>query len=133
MSDLEKRWLDISDVPNTYETNSSKMNETYTQSLQNFEFDKLFTIMETMLTKVNEIDERLKKMEEDVSHLTNICSRMETSIISYNEREVNLQIRKYNIKSKEPLTSENLPLSFVPTLSTNSNRNHFNVFRNLLK
>ena len=78
---------------------------------------------------VKQLDSLTNKMDE----LLSTCQRIDTRIVEHNEREVNLQIRKYSIQKHKGtnLTNNSVPLHFVP--STTNGKKHFGLFADLLK
>ena len=123
MSDLEKRWLDITNDYNP--TISSQNMEELLNKIKDF------SIFEDKINKKFErISNRINDLNEKFDTLISLCQKIDSNIIRQNEREVNLQIRKYSIQNKNK-TITDPPIHFVP--SSTINKNHFGLFTGLLR
>lgn len=114
--ELEKHWSDIN-VMAGYDSTTKRFEE---------KFNRLDAQVDRLEKSLDRLTEMVVQMAEKLETLTSVCQKIDTNLVQQNEREVNLQIRKYSMKhSKEP------PLHFVP--SSTSGKNHFGLFTGLLR
>lgn len=138
MSELEKRWLDITNdynsniSPDVIKENTNTILEKISEikiDCSNMLKDDLSTVENRINSKLATVLDQLEKLKENYQTLLTLCQKIDSSIILQNEREVNLQIRKYSVHNKKQ--TNNPPLHFVP--SSTSNKNHFGLFTGLLR
>ena len=86
--------------------------------------------LENCELQLSKLGKQLDDLNSKMDELLLTCRQIDTRIVEHNEREVNLQIRKYSIQ-KHKGTNNPVPLHFVP--STTNGKKHFGLFTDLLK
>ena len=89
--------------------------------------------LESCEAQLKRVTKQLDTLSYKMEELLSTCQRIDTRIVEHNEREVNLQIRKYSIQKHKGVGpgGSSTPLHFVP--STTNGKKHFGLFADLLK